>query len=249
MAEPIPRPAASAELWGVTSRNAGLIQGLDAYLNLTDPAAGLVLEAEPFTLTRQGKTETEQPADKNKGLRPGGADKKTQPADKNKALRPEGAAQPADEPSAATLPPWGTPQDHLLLRIAYLQGGISTEMLIEHGLALESLVEVVLRTYRLGDSMICIPVLKKWSGFNTRIGNQMSIKSQVALLEGGATGILFLQVLYNPFRRAPGRLFIEFSVALGETLRISYVNSSFVPESADFKIIPGPEEGSVSVYA
>lgn len=215
MAEPLTGAALALAIGAAVADAASLVQVVDSYVSLADPAEGCKLEAEPFVLRLPPPATPQAPTDKNKTLRPAVASPST--PDKSKSLRPEGHSKSANTPSS--LPQRVDQQIWLLSLIP--QGGEG------------AVVEISLATMAGPAVAACFPYVSKLSGFDSRIGHQAAIKCKVVSTVEHAA-LLATQVLFNPLLSESGLVTIWQLVRFGSDQRV-YVKELkhvSVPEGA-----------------
>jgi hypothetical protein len=202
MAEPASASLTGAALaFALGGALADVVQGLDSYISLVDPAEGCKLESEPFVLRRPAATTPEPPADKNKKLRPGGGGTE---ADKSRELRAEGHSPSAGP--AAVPPQQRSSEDPKLLSVSSVPWTRKSP---------DPVVTISLASMSTTRFAVCAPYISELHGFDSRLGHQANIKCQaVTVLELEHAAVLVSQVLFNPYTQESGFITLWHTVVL-----------------------------------
>lgn len=205
-----------------------LVQGLDSYQSLADPAAGCSLDAEPFKVTRPSDEDASSNTDKNQGLRPEGA-KSDSRADKTKPAKASKDAIPERKGGAFLV-------------------GVTSKRSIVDQLTYEPdpNVSLVLDIRVLGNTAVCVPYLHSMVGFDTRLGHQVAFSCR-AIEHGDGAATLVTRCLFNPFLKESGHITVWHFISFTATEpKVKFLDVTFAPRKA-FKAAPSARESSIGM--
>jgi hypothetical protein len=209
-----------------------LVQGLDSYLSIVDPGAGCSLDLEPFVLRKSSKP---KPKPKPKAS---AASSRTLPAAKSAASPPPDPG--STMPSFASSEPAGAPIVKWWLIVVENQISALDSLL---GETRSPSVIIGLDVLKTDDSVTCVPYLAHLSGFDSRVGNQVSIKCQAVPYSDSAAATIFINVFYNPFYDESGFITTVYSARYDDEFELTYLHARWAPENA-FKIGRSPFSGA-----
>jgi hypothetical protein len=223
MAEPVSTAATTAAApvaltaLSAAANASDLVQALDSYLGLVDPAEGCSLDVEGFVLRDPLPAEP----------KPEGA------ADKNRAQRPEGAPKSARvgavEPTKSSS--------------RYAHKYFATTPLVEVTRPISDwekalgrkdppVATLAMYAWRFVDSIAFVPFMMYLKGFDSKIGNQVKFKLR-ALMHADNVATVTTEVLYNPFGKESGYITVAHFFRLGGTkLDVRVSDFRWVPTSA-----------------
>jgi hypothetical protein len=198
-----------------------LVQGLDSYLSIVDPAAGCSVDAEPFVLKAPPPPASEAPADKHRALRPEGA---------QGSARTGAPATPAASSTTRQTPSPAVPTLKFVADLVSVENEISLldSLLLEFN---QPQAFLSLAVFQHGDSVTCVPHLRLLSGFDSRIGNQVSFKCR-AVAHSDSAAIVVTEVLYNPFFKESGFITAFHSIQLNDRLNLEFLRFDAAPSNA-----------------